>query len=704
MKKSIKHKQQNLECSYVYGFLPKTNCKECGEETCKKFAEKVTKNQRHIEECPPLLKKRIQKYKKEREKLIKELEIENKILKKEENFVQSNNYGEAITRIKLKNGEPTKYIIITTNGLVLKDQTIYPLKKKWQTLNNTQNTPPIKNIIDYNKQENFTGLIPFKTNSSKTISPNSLFPFDVKIIQEKPLLDNPWITEVAGHKGSLLIGFLKDQTEPRVYEFPLNKQTQKPINEFTELINYVKHQYEKNEKLGSEVINTNIKRRFNKKHRLEESIKIYEKNLDKHQIDYPKQQNSINSPKKETKTKKTITKKSKRKLILWDTSHYETLRFQSFVKELIELIKETTNLEIQWLKGKWSDQLLSNKKLLEKTKILVLSGLESSNKISNKEIDAIKNYIQEGGTLFLSGPSFEGEDTNAVASNFGVKFEWTKIVDEGHYESKYPDHVIISNFHDHEITKNIEQFCFGDYGGFPLIPNENVTSLARTSQTSNPSETTVLAHKQYGKGVIIFASSSTTFKDKYLKMFDNKKLAENIFRYLSSSIEPEEHPIVKPKKEKTIKTPSEPPKSPEEITQRPTITITKEVKEPKVQKTEIKQITETKVSEEIKPEAAIESTTPPETLKNIEDQIDKLDEKLIFGEIDELTYEIEKIKIKNDLESLNQLLNDNRIKLTKYLEIQKNMQTKTPKNTCSVCGENLIGLERFCPNCGEKTK
>ena len=99
-----------------------------------------------------------------------------------------------------------------------------------------------------------------------------------------------------------------------------------------------------------------------------------------------------------------------------------------------------------------------------------------------------------------------------------------------------------------------------------------------------------------------------------------------------------------------------------------------------------------------------ESTTPPETPKKIENQIDKLDEKLIFGEIDELTYEIEKIKIKNDLKSLNQLLHEEKIKLSKYLEIQKNIQKKTPINTCSSCNENLVGLEKFCPNCGEKIK
>jgi acetyl-CoA decarbonylase/synthase complex subunit gamma len=39
----------------VYKLLPKTNCKECGEENCMAFATKVVNREVHIEECPPLL-------------------------------------------------------------------------------------------------------------------------------------------------------------------------------------------------------------------------------------------------------------------------------------------------------------------------------------------------------------------------------------------------------------------------------------------------------------------------------------------------------------------------------------------------------------------------------------------------------------------------------------------------------------------------
>ena len=45
----------------VYMLLPKTNCKECGEENCMAFATKVVNREVVIMQCPPLLKKEYQK-------------------------------------------------------------------------------------------------------------------------------------------------------------------------------------------------------------------------------------------------------------------------------------------------------------------------------------------------------------------------------------------------------------------------------------------------------------------------------------------------------------------------------------------------------------------------------------------------------------------------------------------------------------------
>jgi acetyl-CoA decarbonylase/synthase, CODH/ACS complex subunit gamma len=45
----------------VYKLLPKTNCKECGEENCMAFATKIVNREVRLEKCPPLLKKENEK-------------------------------------------------------------------------------------------------------------------------------------------------------------------------------------------------------------------------------------------------------------------------------------------------------------------------------------------------------------------------------------------------------------------------------------------------------------------------------------------------------------------------------------------------------------------------------------------------------------------------------------------------------------------
>lgn len=40
----------------IYGLLPQTNCKECGEPTCYTFALKLTAGQRGLEACPVIFR------------------------------------------------------------------------------------------------------------------------------------------------------------------------------------------------------------------------------------------------------------------------------------------------------------------------------------------------------------------------------------------------------------------------------------------------------------------------------------------------------------------------------------------------------------------------------------------------------------------------------------------------------------------------
>jgi len=55
----------------VYKLLPKTNCKECGQENCMAFAAKLVNREVTLEQCPPLLKKENEKAYKQLKDMLK---------------------------------------------------------------------------------------------------------------------------------------------------------------------------------------------------------------------------------------------------------------------------------------------------------------------------------------------------------------------------------------------------------------------------------------------------------------------------------------------------------------------------------------------------------------------------------------------------------------------------------------------------------
>jgi acetyl-CoA decarbonylase/synthase complex subunit gamma len=60
-KKKSKGGIKELSPIDIYKLLPKTNCKECGEENCMAFATKIVNREVNIDQCPPLLKKENEK-------------------------------------------------------------------------------------------------------------------------------------------------------------------------------------------------------------------------------------------------------------------------------------------------------------------------------------------------------------------------------------------------------------------------------------------------------------------------------------------------------------------------------------------------------------------------------------------------------------------------------------------------------------------
>jgi acetyl-CoA decarbonylase/synthase complex subunit gamma len=55
----------------IYKLLPKTNCKECGQENCMAFATKIVNREAHIDQCKPLFKKEYEKQFKQLKEMLK---------------------------------------------------------------------------------------------------------------------------------------------------------------------------------------------------------------------------------------------------------------------------------------------------------------------------------------------------------------------------------------------------------------------------------------------------------------------------------------------------------------------------------------------------------------------------------------------------------------------------------------------------------
>lgn len=69
--KTKKAAKKELSPIDIYKLLPKTNCKECGQENCMAFATKIVNREVNIDQCKPLLKKEHEKNYKQLKELLK---------------------------------------------------------------------------------------------------------------------------------------------------------------------------------------------------------------------------------------------------------------------------------------------------------------------------------------------------------------------------------------------------------------------------------------------------------------------------------------------------------------------------------------------------------------------------------------------------------------------------------------------------------
>lgn len=162
---------------------------------------------------------------------------------------------------------------------------------------------------------------------------------------------------------------------------------------------------------------------------------------------------------------------------------------------------------------------------------IVIIG-EPQRRIYQEEIQAVKDFVSNGGGLLLIGGagnnplllsecqySVELENFNRLANDFGIGFGYTLLVggENSLYKasivsSSFSPYPIITKFLPHPVVQNINELVI--YNGVPIRVKEEWQSLAISDSDTSPPNSIVLAATQYGKGKIVAISTSKVFVRK----------------------------------------------------------------------------------------------------------------------------------------------------------------------------------------------
>lgn len=240
---------------------------------------------------------------------------------------------------------------------------------------------------------------------------------------------------------------------------------------------------------------------------------------------------------------------AQRPIVVFDEGHnqyYNHMRlydFLSIVKERADVIINTDNITA-------SD--------LENASVLIIPN--PGRDFNDTEIEAIKDFVRNGGSLLIMGDWYNYYTVNLtkITGDFGIIFYDSEILDENNHRYTHNYEPIIHVFnneseHSKFMTEGISEVVFnggtlnvtGDafaigIGDSDPSPNNTYAVDDASNVIANASNVIAFAGVDLLTGGRIFASGSTKvfandssawYKD-YIHMYDNEKFARNVVEWL----------------------------------------------------------------------------------------------------------------------------------------------------------------------------
>lgn len=198
-----------------------------------------------------------------------------------------------------------------------------------------------------------------------------------------------------------------------------------------------------------------------------------------------------------------------------------------------------------------SEEPLSYEKLQGYDVLVVMSSVDT---YSDNEINAIEEFVRNGGGLLLAVQSWEGvnnQGPNRIAKRFGVSFSDNAVIcdSENYYEIfSTKDRVNILDLTSHSITKNVSSFYLQRGTSIIVTGDSHVLANASSnawlddfSEVWDVKESTeitgpfpVLSEMTYGNGRIVFIGSKRVFNNDWVYLNqDNGQLGINSVHWLA---------------------------------------------------------------------------------------------------------------------------------------------------------------------------
>lgn len=180
------------------------------------------------------------------------------------------------------------------------------------------------------------------------------------------------------------------------------------------------------------------------------------------------------------------------------------------------------------------------KTILANYTVLVITGLTVrygyTKPYSQDEVTAVREWTEEGGSLFLLGDIHAWNDLNQISSLLGVQFQQDIIEDPTNNYNNDSYSPIIHSFLSHDITKNLNQIVYSS--GSSINVSDPACPIAFTDKDSSPIMAPVLAYGTFNSGRFVVIGDTDAMDDWGVSTpFDNKRLLKNIVGYLTSGVE-----------------------------------------------------------------------------------------------------------------------------------------------------------------------